>query len=78
MKPKSNVIVLFLGILFLSQLVLLNLAMAGSTEISAAGDNSFVLKSDGTLWAWGANTSGQLGDGTTVNKNTPVQVGDKW
>lgn len=78
MKPQSNVIVLFLGILFLSQLVLLNPAMAGSTEISAAGDNSFVLKSDGTLWAWGANTSGQLGDGTTVNKNTPVQVGDKW
>ncbi len=32
------------------------------------------LKSDGTVWAWGANGSGQLGDGTTIDKLTPVQV----
>ena len=29
----------------------------------------------GTLWAWGSNSQGQLGDGTTVNKSSPVQVG---
>jgi hypothetical protein len=78
MKPKLKAMVLCLCILLLSQLVLLHPVMAGSTMISAAGDNSLVLKSDGTLWAWGANTYGQLGDGTTVNKNTPVQIGDKW
>ena len=33
------------------------------------------LKSDGTVWAWGANASGQLGDGTGIDKLTPVQVG---
>jgi len=29
----------------------------------------------GTLWAWGFNQNSQLGDGTTVNKSAPVQVG---
>lgn len=32
------------------------------------------MKSDGTVWAWGKNTSGQLGDGTYTERWTPVQV----
>ena len=43
MKAKSIAIALFLGILFLSQLVLVNPVTAQTTKISAAGDNSFVL-----------------------------------
>jgi hypothetical protein len=40
-----------------------------------AGDRYTVaLKSDGTVWAWGSNTAGQLGDGTTTRRTAPVQV----
>jgi alpha-tubulin suppressor-like RCC1 family protein len=32
------------------------------------------VKSDGTVWAWANNDAGQLGDGTTTNRYSPVQV----
>ena len=32
------------------------------------------LKNDGTVYTWGDNSKGQLGDGTRVNKPTPIQV----
>lgn len=36
--------------------------------------SSCARKTDATVWCWGANGDGQLGDGTTVATNTPVQV----
>ena len=35
---------------------------------------SAALRSDGTVWAWGLNNKGQLGDGTLVTRTTPTQV----
>ena len=36
--------------------------------------DNYALKSDGTVWAWGGNFVGQLGDGSYTNSVTPVQV----
>ncbi|MCL2174502.1 MAG: hypothetical protein FWB73_00505 [Treponema sp.] len=48
-------------------------------QVSAGGGNTVAIKTDGTLWAWGNNGAGQLGDGTNEEKNTPVQIGqDRW
>ncbi len=38
--------------------------------------HSAVVKTDGSLWMWGYNSSGQLGDGTTIYKSSPVKVLD--
>ncbi len=43
--------------------------------VSAGGDFTLALQTDGTLWAWGLNTSSQLGDGTAVLRSAPVQIG---
>jgi alpha-tubulin suppressor-like RCC1 family protein len=48
---------------------------ASTTPKISAGDfHTMALKSDGTVWAWGNNGFGQLGDGTTTERHTPVKV----
>ncbi len=48
--------------------------LSGVKAIAASMYNTAALKTDGTVWTWGQNTYGQLGDGTTTDKSTPVQV----
>src|SRR5437016_5308493 len=47
--------------------------LAGVVAIRTAR-HSLALKADGTVWAWGNNGSGQLGDGTFTNRSTPARV----
>lgn len=48
--------------------------LSGITAIAANYMQSFALAEDGTVWAWGRNNYGQLGDGTITNSSLPVQV----
>lgn len=50
-------------------------SLSGVVSIAGGGGHhSLAVTNDGTLWAWGMNNHGQLGNGTTVSSNVPVQV----
>jgi len=43
-------------------------------QISGVGHTSLALKDDGTVWAWGYNNYGQVGDGSGIDRYEPVQI----
>jgi alpha-tubulin suppressor-like RCC1 family protein len=50
-------------------------------QVAAGYFFAVATKTDGTLWLWGANSSGQLGDNTTISKSSPIQTiagGTNW
>ncbi len=56
-------------------LVLACVSEAGAETITAGSNFSAAIKTDSTLWTWGADGSGQLGNGSNTGENTPIQVG---
>lgn len=50
------------------------LTPSGIVAIAAGGLHALALRDDGTVWAWGYNETGALGDGTYTTRKTPVQV----
>jgi hypothetical protein len=44
------------------------------TAVAAGASHGLALDTDARLWAWGENSHGQLGDGTTTERQTPVQI----
>lgn len=48
--------------------------MTNVQTIAAGGSHTVTLKDDTTVWAWGENWAGQLGDCTTISRSTAVQV----
>ena len=45
-------------------------------SVTAGWKCTYAIKTDGSLWAWGLNNYGQLGDGTVENRLTPVKIMD--
>ena len=58
--------------------------VAGGTnwkQVSVGAGAVTAIKTDGTLWTWGSNGDGMLGDNTTTSKSTPIQTvsaGTNW
>jgi alpha-tubulin suppressor-like RCC1 family protein len=48
--------------------------LADVIAVAGGEHHSLALKSDGTVWAWGSNANGKLGDGTDTDRAFPVQV----
>jgi alpha-tubulin suppressor-like RCC1 family protein len=51
------------------------------SKIASGYNHTAAIKTDGSLWLWGQNSSGQLGDGTTIHRSSPVQIiggGNNW
>jgi len=53
--------------------VVVNIEALYWKKIASKVDFTLAIKSDGTLWGWGANLHGQLGDDTTLDRDHPVQ-----
>ena len=45
-------------------------------SVSAGFYYTMAIETDGSLWAWGSNSSGVLGDGTTISRDFPVKIMD--
>src|SRR5512134_2258257 len=77
MRRKSWLLITVLAMAILLSIGTAQADTASSRQpvIAAGQRHTVVLKSDGTLWAWGFNFWGQLGDGTTVNTSSPIQIG---
>jgi alpha-tubulin suppressor-like RCC1 family protein/Leucine-rich repeat (LRR) protein len=69
------VLTFFLVLIFIG-ISSLNQAWAANSRVSAGSTHSLAVLQDGTLWAWGDNTYGELGTGTSdLQALSPVQIG---
>ena len=48
--------------------------LSGDVAVAGGYQSGYAVKYDGTVWAWGSNGSGELGNGSNVESDIPVQV----
>ncbi len=74
-KLRLNTALIFSAVVMLTASVLFFATVAdASSQVSSGSGHSLSIKPDGSAWAWGYNGHGQLGDGTRVDRLSPVQV----
>jgi len=47
-------------------------------KLSSGFGHNAIIKNDGSLWCWGLNLHGEVGEGTALNKSVPVQIGTEY
>jgi alpha-tubulin suppressor-like RCC1 family protein len=79
-RKRNSIGILGVSVTILLALLLLTTSSSAATPKIVAGyGHTVAIKSDGTLWTWGYNYWGQLGNNTTTNQNSPVQIaGNNW
>jgi alpha-tubulin suppressor-like RCC1 family protein len=50
-------------------------ALTTWSQVAGGTNHSLAIKTDGTMWSWGAGSSGKLGLNDTANRSSPVQIG---
>ena len=50
--------------------------LTGVVSVTTDENSAYAVKSDGTVWAWGYNWHGKLGDETTTDRSAPIQVAE--
>ena len=73
-RPLCSLHKLLFSVFLFSGLFFPALAAAVTPMVAAGGSHTVSLQADGTVLAWGYNAYGQLGDGTTTNRLSPVAV----
>jgi uncharacterized protein YjdB/alpha-tubulin suppressor-like RCC1 family protein len=74
---KKNYLLLIVIALFLIHPIrIFGISPSAITSCSAGQFFSFSIDSKGRLWSWGANVFGQLGDGTTIARNSPANISE--
>lgn len=71
--PWGNVNPTYIDSLF-NLLLAANNGKLTNARSMVTGSQAFVIKTDGTVWGWGSNNFGQLGDGTKEARSKPVKV----
>jgi len=72
--PLFRFIILVVAFLAMTHTSAFALTPPPTGAVAAGGSHTVSLKSDGTVWTWGGNNFGQLGDGTTNSGTVPVRV----
>ena len=73
LAPSSCAPLVIAGLLCAAGLFVLPVSVSAQTA-GGGGSHTTVLKDDGTVWSWGANGNGQLGDGSTTSRVLPTNV----
>jgi alpha-tubulin suppressor-like RCC1 family protein len=52
-----------------------SISWGATPRVAAGGDHTVALRADGSLWGWGNNSFGQIGDGSQLSRNIPARSG---